>query len=146
MIEIITIKFDRDKELFQSDEFKKFILNKKINSYKAEFFQDGANSYWSMFVDYEVVIDEKKSDDKNKLNEADALLFTRLKEWRKLKADEKGFPVYLIATNNQLLKMIENKTVTLEGLKNIQGFGQKRIENYGKEINGIIKDFCEIKK
>lgn len=146
MIEIITIKFDRDKELFQSDEFKKFILNKKINSYKAEFFQDGANSYWSMFVDYEVVIDEKKSDDKNKLNEADTLLFTRLKEWRKLKADEKGFPVYLIATNNQLLKMIENKTVTLEGLKNIQGFGQKRIENYGKEINGIIKDFCEIKK
>lgn len=146
MIEIITIKFDRDKELFQSDEFKKFILNKKINSYKAEFFQDGANSYWSMFVDYEVVIDEKKSDDKNKLNEADTLLFTRLKEWRKLKADEKGFPVYLIATNNQLLKMIENKTVTLEGLKNIQGFGQKRVENYGKEINGIIKDFCEIKK
>ncbi len=54
MIEIITIKFDRDKELFQSDEFKKFVLNKKINSYKTEFFQDGANSYWSMFVDYEV--------------------------------------------------------------------------------------------
>lgn len=146
MIDVITIKFDREKELFQSDEFKKFILNKKINSYKAEFFQDGGNSYWSVFVDFDVAFDNKKIDSKNKLNEADSLLFSRLKEWRKLKADENGFPVYLVATNNQLTKMIENKPVSLEGLKNIQGFGQKRIENYGKDITGIIKDFYEIKK
>jgi len=146
MIEVITIKFDRDKELFQSEEFKKFILNKKINGYKAEFFQIGANSYWSIFIDYDTLIDEKMPAGKNKLAEPENLLFTRLKEWRKLKAEEHGFPVYLVATNNQLLKMIENKTVTLEGLKNIQGFGQKRIENYGKDITGIVKDFYEIKK
>lgn len=146
MMEVITIKFDRDKEVFQSEDFKKFILNKKINSYKAEFFHDGGNSYWSVFVDYDVVVDDKKPDGKNKLNEADSLLFSRLKEWRKLKADENGFPVYLVATNNQLLKMIENKTVTIEGLKSIQGFGQKRIESYGKDIISIIKDFYEIKK
>jgi len=112
MIEVVVIKFDRDKELFNSEDFKKFILNKKINSYKAEFFQDGGNSYWSVFVDYDVVVDEKKPDGKNKLNESDSLLFSRLKEWRKLKADENGFPIYLVATNNQLLKMIENNTVT----------------------------------
>jgi len=146
MMEVVVIKFDRDKELFQSEEFKKFILNKKINSYKAEFFQDGGNSYWSVFVDFDVTVDDKKSDGRDKLNDPESLLFFRLKEWRKLKADEKGFPVYLVSTNNQLLKMIENKTITLEGLKNIQGFGQKRIENYGKDITGIIKDFYEIKK
>jgi len=38
---IITIPFELNKMEFSEDELNKFIVNKKINSYKAEFFQRG---------------------------------------------------------------------------------------------------------
>ena len=38
---IITIPFELNKMEFSEDELNKFIVNKKINSYKAEFFQSG---------------------------------------------------------------------------------------------------------
>ncbi len=146
-MEIVTVKFDKDKEVFQSEELQKFILNKKINNYKAEFFNDNGKPYWSIFIDYDIILDEKqKPNSINNLSEAESLLFTKLKEWRKLKSNEKGFPVYLVATNDQLIKMVKERMTTLISLKTIQGFGQKRIDTYGNEIVEMIKNFWEINK
>jgi hypothetical protein len=50
---IITIPFELNKAQFCEDELNKFIVNKKINSYKAEFFQRGGAAFWSVFIDYE---------------------------------------------------------------------------------------------
>ena len=42
-----------------------------------------------------------------------------------------------------MLNIVKNRPTTLEALKNIDGFGTKKIENYGKEIIGIIKNYVE---
>ena len=45
---------------------------------------------------YEVVL--KSEDNLRKLDEAQRLLFNRLKDWRKEQADKEGIPAYLVAT------------------------------------------------
>ncbi len=40
------------------EELNKFCLNKTIISYKTEFFQNGHGAYWSIFLEYEKVLEE----------------------------------------------------------------------------------------
>ena len=75
--------------------------------------------------------------------DAQKLLFERLREWRKQKAEEKRFPVYVVCNNSQLTAIVKEAPKTIEALKDINGFGKKKIEDYGKEIISIIKDFYE---
>jgi ATP-dependent DNA helicase RecQ len=52
--------------------------------------------------------------------------------------------VYVVCNNKEMLELVKNKPVTLEGLRNVQGFGDKKIENYGKEIVELIKSFLNV--
>ena len=143
---IITIPFELNKMEFSEDELNKFIVNKKINSYKAEFFQSGGAAFWTVFIDYENVHspNENTKAMEEALSESDKALFGKLKEWRKEAADKNGFPVYVVCNNKEMLELVKNKPVTLEGLRNVQGFGDKKIENYGKEIVELIKSFVNV--
>ena len=47
----------------------------------------------------------------------------------------------MIATNTQLIAVIVQKCVTLEGLKLVRGFGKTKIEKYGKPVTDIVKQF-----
>ncbi|HXK50866.1 MAG TPA: HRDC domain-containing protein [Clostridiales bacterium] len=128
--------FELNKMQFCEDELNKFIVNKKINSYKAEFFQNGGATFWTVFLDYENVHSSKDNTKaiEEALNEEEKALFGKLKEWRKEAADKNGFPVYVVCNNKEMVELVKNKPVTMEGLRNVQGFGDKKIENYGKEI------------
>ncbi len=53
--------------------------------------------------------------------------------------EAEGFPVYLIATNRQLTEIVIKRPNTLEGLKMIEGMGEKKVKKYGREILNIIK-------
>lgn len=65
-----------------------------------------------------------------------------MREWRKGKADEKGFPVYVVCNNAQLREMAMSKPSTKEELKTIKGFGQKKVQDYGDEILRIMRSFA----
>jgi len=140
MFKILTIPFNGKTEIFNAEELNKFIFNKNIKNYKAQFFQSKDRSYWTVFLEYEPLIEPAKKE-KYSLNEADQLFFEKLREWRKERAEEAGVPVYVISTNNQLLEVIKQKPQTLEGLKRINGFGKKKIEQYGKQIIEMVKTF-----
>jgi superfamily II DNA helicase RecQ len=145
LFKIITIFFDKDKACFIEDELNQFCLNKKVKSYHAEFFKLEDQAYWTVFIAYEIVL-EAKNERETSLSEEEKLLLQKFKEWRKQKAEEMGFPVYIIATNKQLELIIKNKPMNYEALKRISGFGHKKIESYGKEIIAIVKSFYEVTK
>ena len=75
------------------------------------------------------------------LNDSDKIFFEKLREWRRETAEQAGVPVYVVNTNNQLLNVIKEKPKTLEALKRINGFGKKKIEQYGKQIIEMVKTF-----
>jgi superfamily II DNA helicase RecQ len=145
-VHIITLPFDPETEMFHDEELSRFLLNKRVVTLRPEFFQVNGRPYWSVFVEYETVL--TASDDRtesNNLDEPQRLLLQRLKEWRKEKAAAEGVPVYILATNSQLVELVKQTPQTLEALRQIHGFGRKKSEKYGTDIIGIIQAFYEKK-
>jgi hypothetical protein len=71
-------------------------------------------------------------------------LLQEIKTWRAAKADEEDLPVYMVLPQKTLYELIEKLPVTLRKLKEINGFGKKKVEKYGAEILEIICDYLEI--
>jgi superfamily II DNA helicase RecQ len=138
--EIITIPFNSITKTFNTDDLNAFCVNKKVISTKIEFFQDEKHACWTVFLEYEPIL-EKNGDVPSGLTEAGRLCYEKLREWRKETAEKEGIPPYVIAKNSQLGEIVKKEIKTLEALKQLNGFGAKKIEKYGKDICGIVKAF-----
>ncbi|MDD4921749.1 MAG: AAA family ATPase [Bacteroidales bacterium] len=69
-------------------------------------------------------------------------LFLLLKQWRNEKAKELNLPVYLILPQKAIAELSSNLPQTPAQLKDIKGFGDKKIQQFGAELLDIISDFC----
>ncbi len=138
--QIITIPFDPALQSFSEDLLNDFLLNKKLISWQAEFFQHSHKAFWTVFLEYEPVL---KNDGREKFNftKEQEVLFQRFREWRKETAEKQGVPVYVIASNQHLSEMVIKQPDSLESLKQIRGFGEKKVAEYGKEILQLIQTF-----
>jgi superfamily II DNA helicase RecQ len=140
-IRIFTLPFDPIAESFPDEIIGQFRLNKRIHKLESHFFQQEGRAYWSVAIHYEILV---KEDSKGgELDEQQQLLYTRLREWRKETAEKEGVPVYLIATNQQLVDVIKGKVQTLDSFKGIKGFGKGKIERYGRQMVAKLKSFYE---
>ena len=145
MIKIFTIKYDELTEGFSTEELNTFLINKRINKIREEFFLKDEIPYWTIYIEYEEIIDKKylkkQREDTKELNQWQKILFEKLREWRKSKAMKEGIPVYLVATNRELKEIVKNGSDSFEKLRLIEGFGKKKIEKYGEEIINIVKNY-----
>jgi ATP-dependent DNA helicase RecQ len=62
----------------------------------------------------------------------DADLFERLRALRKRLADERGVPAYVVFSDRTLQSMAAEKPCTPDGMLEIHGVGQKKLEQYGE--------------
>lgn len=139
LVRILTVKFDSRNEIFEESDFQNFLLNKHVHALHPQFFMHDGQAYWSVFLTYEEILPRNAPGEK--LCDAERALMNRLREWRKDKADREGVPVFIIATNQHLLDIVRLVPKTLEGLRQVHGFGRKRSERHGQEIVGIVKAF-----
>lgn len=144
LLRIFTLPFDPVIESFPDEVITEFCLNKKVHKLESQFFQQEGRAYWSVSVHYEILA---KGEDKTRdLDEYQKLLFERLREWRKETAHNYGVPVYLIATNQQLVEIIRRKVQTVEAMKGVKGFGRGKMERYGLQILAQVKAFYDSKQ
>ena len=68
-------------------------------------------------------------------------LYAQLRAWRLRKADELEAELYTIIPNKPLKLIAQEKPVTLQTLKQIEGMGPKRVKAYGAEILDIVLRF-----
>lgn len=141
-IRIFTLPFDGSTESFDDELIQEFCQNKKVHRIETHFFRQEGRAYWSVAVHYDT-LEVKKAEKAWELDEAGKLLYQRLREWRKEIGAKEGFPVYLVATNAQLVDMIKRRCTTLESFKLVKGFGKKRVGKYGRRIAEIIQGFYE---
>lgn len=138
----ITIPFDPAKEVFDDEDFQKFLLNKKVKRVLPEFFQMPHKAYWTVFAEYETILDDAGPKRKTPaLSEPEQTLFNKLRIWRTDKAEKEGIPVFIISTNRELTEIVTKKCMTFEALRQIKGFGKKKVERHGREILEIVKAF-----
>jgi hypothetical protein len=70
-------------------------------------------------------------------------LYARLRNWRNELAEDSGVPVYMIFSQKALIQMSNLLPVTTESLFAINGFGHKKVAQFGAEILDIIQQYCD---
>ena len=70
-------------------------------------------------------------------------LYARLRNWRNEMAEDSGVPVYMIFSQKALIQMSNLLPVTTDSLFAINGFGHKKVAQFGIEILEIIQEYCD---
>ena len=60
--------------------------------------------------------------------------FAKLRERRKMIAQEDGVPPYMVMTDAQMAEAVRDGEPTIEALKRVEGFGEARLSKYGARI------------
>ena len=132
---------------------------KRIKKYGADFISI-INEYLKTDVRYEEIeyieeIKTKKTRNKKattislqeptKILTSDSLtkLSNLIKKYRTIQAANSGLPPYCIFDDKSLNLIIKYLPTTLENLKYIPGFKEKRCEKYGNAIIEIVSNFVE---
>ena len=74
------------------------------------------------------------------LSEADKTLYDALRAWRAERAKQDNLPPYVIAHNQTLEKVAQARPTSLEELGQIDGFGKRKLEQFGQEILRIVRE------
>lgn len=143
MFKIIAIPFDRVKKSFDEELLNRVTINKQVKSCRAEFFRNGEDAYWTVFLEYDPLLEKAPERSLEGLDEPQKMLLDRLRAWRKERAAKDGVPVYIIGTNREMADVVKAKPGSLEALKAIKGFGKGKIDKYGEEIVAMIRGFYE---
>ena len=67
-------------------------------------------------------------------------LFTRLREWRTVKAREASVPPYVIFSDDALRGIAQMRPATREALLVVRGIGQVKMERYGDEVLKMVAE------
>ncbi|MGD0753903.1 MAG: helix-turn-helix domain-containing protein [Bacteroidales bacterium] len=70
-------------------------------------------------------------------------LFSRLKEWRNIKAGEMDLPHYMILPQKTMVTLANFMPQSMRALKLVKGMGTKKSEKFGEEILDIITSYCK---
>jgi ATP-dependent DNA helicase RecQ len=75
------------------------------------------------------------------LSSLDLELKEFLREWRRKAATDKGLPAFAVLHDSALVDLCLAKPSTLEALRRVSGFGDRKVEMYGKEILDALRRF-----
>jgi len=83
---------------------------------------------------------------KPKIESPHPLLHQNLRKMRDSICSQRDLPIYIVAGTNTLDEMARYLPQSLEELRKISGFGDAKIEKYGKQFLDIILAYCEENK
>jgi len=140
-MKIKTIHVRLSKEYINSDEAKlnDFLKDKEVINTFAELVKTEKINFWSLLIAYEEQIIDNKSGkitySKNaELTEKEQNIFDALKLWRSDTAAKENVPQFVIAHDRELITIVKQKIENINDLKNVKGFGEKKIAKYGNDI------------
>jgi ATP-dependent DNA helicase RecQ len=77
------------------------------------------------------------------LGSLDLELKEYLREWRRKLASDKGLPAFVVLHDSALVDLCIAKPSTLQELRRVSGFGDKRVEMYGKDVLDALRRFSQ---
>ena len=134
------------------EELNLFLRSHCIISVQKNLQEISGEAYWHFCVEYLPMGNAPDSssrggakvDYKDILSDSEFAIFAKLREARKLIANQDGVPVYSVATNEQLATMIQTKSRTYSDLKQIPGLGDSKVSKYGDRFLAILSSSDEV--
>lgn len=122
-------------------ELNRFLSGYKILEIEQHFFQNAKGGYWSFCIRHLSTTKQSTSggirpkvDYRTVLSEPEFGVFSRLREIRKLLAQDDGVPAYAVFTDEELSGISQLEELSEIGLKSIPGIGEKKLLRYGKNL------------
>ena len=75
---------------------------------------------------------------------SNSALLHQIKAWRDEMAEEEDLPLYMVLPQKTMYELAELLPVSMKELKEISGFGKKKVAKYGSEIISIIRNYLQI--
>jgi ATP-dependent DNA helicase RecQ len=72
---------------------------------------------------------------------ADAGLRERLRQWRQATAKDRSVPAFVVMHDTSLDEVCSKRPASLQALREIHGFGEKKTADYGPEILQVLSEF-----
>lgn len=82
-----------------------------------------------------------KTENKDKTDSMFDRLYNELKSYRLKQSQKENIKPYYIYNDKQLKELIDRNPETLDELKQISGFGEKKAEKYGNDILNILSKY-----
>jgi len=130
-------------------ELNQFLAQHRIRDVSREFVNHAEHSAWCLCVIYDDASPRTGSsssarparvDYREVLSPEDFDVFSPLRKRRNELADAAGIPAYSVFSNEQLATMVRRRVSTLEELRQIEGIGVRRCEQYGKAMLSVLLD------
>jgi hypothetical protein len=150
-VKVITLKYSSALEGFPEAPLESFLSRNVVRGKREYFYMVEGVPHLTLVLAYEPAMEpnqgseesgrtQARGEDWRKLlSESDFALFNALRTWRNQRGREEGVPPYFLATNQQVAEMARLKPKSLQELGSINGFGQSRLQRYGKSILEIIQ-------
>ncbi len=140
-IAVFTIPINDDGSALEA--CNKLLRTVKLLNMERQFIANGADSSWSILVEYlpharsEAGKRKAKVDYRELLNDVDFQLFSRLRTARKRLAQRDGVPVYAVFTNEQLAAIAVKNMTTVAELQQLEGVSENRAAKYAEILEEI---------
>ena len=128
-----------------TEELNRFLRANKILEVENHLISNEKGASWCFCIKYiesawtNNPADRPRTDYKNELDEETFLVFSKLRQIRKQLAIEDAVPAYAICTDQELASMAKLKELTTEKLLTVKGFGEKKLEKYGKRLMQLFQ-------
>ena len=147
-IKLFSIPIIGDENDTLTNELNSFLRSHRILNVERHLVTTSNSGLWCFCVEY---VDGstisnarqggKKIDYKEALSKEEFAKFSFLRECRKALATELGVPAYAIFVDAELaeLSKTELEKINKETMIKMEGFGEKRFENYGSKFVDFLK-------
>lgn len=109
-------------------------------------FVQAVKSYCSFAVAFEPRVETQagsfdsvvKQNEKTSLTAEEKIIFEALRAGRSETAKAELLPHYMICSNRELAALAVFKPISVEELRQVRGFGERRIARYGEQIIEVL--------
>jgi superfamily II DNA helicase RecQ len=129
-----------NKNCFQEDQnsMNEFLNSVDVKLSSANFVTTETLGFWSVVIIYEDKKGVVNRIKEQELEPEEKIIFTALKQWRNDLAEKLGWSAFRVCHNSHLISIAKIKPQTLDELKNIKSFGERRSINYGDDIIALL--------
>jgi len=148
-LKTFNIRFSAHGGGFNDADMQEFLAEKEVVGFTDHFFVHEGEPWLCVIVSYrEVSPDERGSsrtrpqrkDPRRELDEYEQVAYDALRTWRSARAKQDGVPVYLIANNRQIARMVKLRAASKASLLKVEGFGEEKSRHYGDELLAVLKE------
>jgi superfamily II DNA helicase RecQ len=154
-LKVFTLRLDPATGAFDDSALVAFLEDHEALAVHEHFFVHDHQPAWALMVSYRGAPQQPwsrpvkapaPSATAADVSAAERPLYQALRRWRNARAKRDGRPAYILFSNRQLVEIAQRRPATLAALQEIEGIGEGRARDFGKEVLGLVRAHADAER